>query len=726
NEIRFCQVMYFFVDAVHGVKMSHVQWFIHGSRVLGELGHPNELFLIDECDDIPVNSIIQKCSLYKLALGEDSALKYEEGEFFGRSVSRFEFTDFHDLETCSRLLEHCPTHKPCISCGLRAEQQALASVQQVHGGLFRSGEEFHIGDFAYILPALEANEQHCLLLAQILQVDWECHCLHVRYWERQGIADTHHICQSTRTDTVDIARLDGKFFVRAVPAGNGMESWVTAHPDNFFAIPQRTTRSSQRTETPANACGTCYFRHCADLKQLEEYSQLHGPVSVLDVCCGAGGLSHGLTQSGFFEVELAVDQDILAANTFRESNPRSTVVCTDLNSFLKFSSDRKRGKITDPLVSSDGAVIPNHTVPRLLNLGVLCGGTPCGSFSAANRHKSRSICRSSIPLVMAGLASIYRPKFVVFENVPEFIHHSIDDPLGDGLIQQAMLKAMCRSLIEAGFQVRIGILNAAQHGCAQNRSRFIILGARRGLKLPNLPALSHSSNSPHNYSLFLKGEFVPRATRHSGTAAAPHPLISLDDAINDLVSLDTIPIDRSSISCRESQGLNGESTHPHSKQCIFDPTLAPVGYRTGVPYAKPASNRYQNSLRSNDSTTVTQHVTNSVPLSLVCKVYQGAASGDTYKVLVEDAPCNTLLTTADPRSGNRRSLHPTQKRSISAREAARVQGFPDDYNFVSDRVKDVSTYKSIYKLIGNAVPVPLAAAISRTLSTALITSPNVR
>ncbi|KAK6971982.1 hypothetical protein R3P38DRAFT_2812832 [Favolaschia claudopus] len=140
--------MYFFVDAVHGVKMSHVQWFIH-------------------------------------ALGEDSALKYEEGEFFGR-------------------------------CGLRAEQQALASVQQVHGGLFRSGEEFHIGDFAYILPALEANEQHCLLLAQILQVDWECHCLHVRYWERQGIADT-----STRTDTVDIARLDGKFFVRAVPAGNG-------------------------------------------------------------------------------------------------------------------------------------------------------------------------------------------------------------------------------------------------------------------------------------------------------------------------------------------------------------------------------------------------------------------------------------------------------------------------------------------------------------------------
>ncbi|KAK7007272.1 S-adenosyl-L-methionine-dependent methyltransferase [Favolaschia claudopus] len=655
----FCQVMYFFVDAVHGVKMAHVQWFMHGSRVLGELGHPNELFLIDECDDIPVSSIIQKCSLHKLALGEDSALKYEEGEFFGRLRygEEFEFTDFHDLKTCSRLLEHCPTHKPCINCGLRAEQQALASVQQVYGGLSRSGEEFHIGDFAYILPALEANEQRCLLLAQILQVDWECHCLHVRYWERQGSSDT-----STRTDTVDIARLDGKFFVRAVPAGNGIESWVTAHPDNFFTIPQRATRSNQRTETPVNSCGTCYFQHCADLKQLEEYSQLHGPVSVLDVCCGAGGLSQGLTQSVFFEVELAVDQDILAANTFRENNPRSTVVCTDLNSFLKFSSDRKRGKITNPLVSSDGGVIPNHTVPRLLNLGVLCGdlknwlGTPCGSFSAANRHK---VCISSIPLVMAGLASIYRPKFVVFENVPEFIHHSINDPLGDGLIEQAMLKAMCRSLMDAGFQVRIGILNAAQHGCAQNRSRFIILGARRGLKLPNLPALSHTSNSPHKYSLFLKGEFVPRATRHSGTATAPHPLITLDDAINDL-------------------GIQGDVQKAKTEKCM----------------SQTAS---------------------------LCQVHQDAASGDTYKILDKDAPFNTLLTKADPRSGNCRSLHPTpqQQRSISTREAARAQGFPDDYNFVSDRVKD------IYKLIGNAVPVPLAAAISRTLSTALITSPNL-
>ncbi|KAK6978320.1 S-adenosyl-L-methionine-dependent methyltransferase [Favolaschia claudopus] len=584
----FCQVRYFFVDAVHGVKMSHVQWFIHGSRVLGELGHPNELFLIDECDDIPVNSIIQKCSLYKLALGEDSALKYEEGEFFGRSL--------------------WVTRR-----GSRRWHQFSKSTEACSG----VGKSFHIGDFAYILPALEANEQHCLLLAQILQVDWECHCLHVRYWERQGIADT-----STRTDTVDIARLDGKFFCSSRSSWQWDGVLGTAHPDNFFAIPQRTTRSSQRTETPANACGTCYFRHCA------------------------GGLSHGLTQSGFFEVELAVDQDILAANTFRESNPRSTVVCTDLNSFLKFSSDRKRGKITDPLVSSDGAVIPNHTVPRLLNLGVLCGASA-----------PPTAIKSSIPLVMAGLASIYRPKFVVFENVPEFIHHSNDDPLGDGLIQQAMLKAMCRSLIEAGFQVRIGILNAAQHGCAQNRSRFIILGARRGLKLPNLPALSHSSNSPHNYSLFLKGEFVPE--RHDTQVQLRHHIHS-----SVLTTL--------SMTC----------TQEHPGRCPKGQDREVVKRGNVLSLTQPWH-----------LWDTVRHVTNSVPLSLVCKVYQGAASGDTYKVLVEDAPCNTLLTTADPRSGNRRSLHPT------------VPDLQIDWQCGTG---------------------PLAAAISRTLSTALITSPNVR
>ena len=63
--------------------------------------------------------------------------------------------------------------------------------------------------------------------------------------------------------------------------------------------------------------------------------------------------------------------------------------------------------------------------------------------------------------------------------------------------------------------------------------------------------------------------------------------------------------------------------------------------------------------------------------------------------------------------GNGRFGHPSQDRALSLREGALLQGFPKNYEFVSDS-EDIS-FKNVGRMIGNAVPVPLARAIARSV-----------
>jgi DNA (cytosine-5)-methyltransferase 1 len=75
-----------------------------------------------------------------------------------------------------------------------------------------------------------------------------------------------------------------------------------------------------------------------------------------------------------------------------------------------------------------------------------------------------------------------------------------------------------------------------------------------------------------------------------------------------------------------------------------------------------------------------------------------------YGRLSRDGFASTILTKCDPHWGA--YVHPTQDRTISVREAARLQGFPDVFQFAGDRIGPQ------YTQVGNAVPVPLARAIA--------------
>lgn len=55
-----------------GEKLLHVHWFAHGSKtLLQEAAHANSLYLLDSCDDIPVESVFKKCNLRQLGYEEE-------------------------------------------------------------------------------------------------------------------------------------------------------------------------------------------------------------------------------------------------------------------------------------------------------------------------------------------------------------------------------------------------------------------------------------------------------------------------------------------------------------------------------------------------------------------------------------------------------------------------------------------------------------------------------
>lgn len=104
------------------------------------------------------------------------------------------------------------------------------------------------------------------------------------------------------------------------------------------------------------------------------------------------------------------------------------------------------------------------------------------------------------------------------------------------------------------------------------------------------------------------------------------------------------------------------------------------------------------------------------PKELVAQCHRadaGRGYSSVYGRMWPDRPAPTI-TTQFYGFGNGRFGHPSQDRALSLREGAMLQGFPKQYEFVPN-YKDIS-FKNVGRMIGNAVPVPLAKAIARSVS----------
>lgn len=216
-----------------------------------------------------------------------------------------------------------------------------------------------------------------------------------------------------------------------------------------------------------------------------------------------------------------------------------------------------------------------------------------------------------------------RPKFFYLENVPGFkefrfdaVHYTPHET--NGGIPMGGLKFVIRALVDMGsvalpgrlpclkflirYQVRFGMLQAGHYGTPQRRHRFFLIAAMDGHPLPELPQPSH--DFPDNYGLGIKLESSEEWIRpiRAANGTAPHPFVTIDDAISDLPRFDWCVTDvvlglkaaRSESRKSPKSSSTGRRGVPQ-KMC--DPAVKHCGYSGVVQYHHEVKTSYQAAAR---------------------------------------------------------------------------------------------------------------------------------
>lgn len=434
----------------------------------------------------------------------------------------------------------------------------------------------------------------------------------------------------------------------------------------LFASLELLARSTCHETQPA--CEHCEIRNfCNGYRRAEaDRSSREASFTAIDLFCGAGGLSEGFRRAGFHPL-LALDQDAVALKTYWLNHP---------------------GLPDDGLVHGDVCDVSIRELRRRAgrSVDVLLAAPPCQGFSHVGfRSKPRptgyrlhSDERNFLFEYLVQAAVELRPKLVVMENVPGMASARHDEaPGGENL---SFLLAAARMLeTRGGFQTAIWKVNASAYGVPQDRTRCFLVAARKQ-RPPEMPRGDYQSPSSR--------DFDPDAL----------PAVTFDEAVFDLPP---------------------RSADSGTVVSRWEPVVEPsdVRYRrylkkfrllrgSRIIYNHTA--RYQNA-RDLELYALLKPGENSI--SVLERTgrhdlmrYRRDVFDDKYARLRADRPSKTIVAHL-AKDGNG-YIHPSQVRSITVREAARLQSFHDGYIFCGSP-SDQWTH------IGNAVPPLMAEAIAQ-------------
>jgi DNA (cytosine-5)-methyltransferase 1 len=380
------------------------------------------------------------------------------------------------------------------------------------------------------------------------------------------------------------------------------------------------------------------------------------PLSI-DLFCGAGGITEGFRRAGFACI-FANDIDSDAVKTFRRNHPAAEVVEGPVEEF-------------DPYRVRLGLGVRKGEVDCLV------GGPPCQGFSINAPERFLDDTRNALFRNYVDFLKEFEPKTLMFENVPGMLS------LANGMLAEQVV----REIGALGYSVSAKILFAAHYGVPQERWRLIILGSRKGYP-PRHPRPTHYATARAN---FTGGRnLIFRLSEEDSAELLPY--VNVQDAIGDLPRLpagcgsEEMPYTLGPHSRYSSLMRNGSATVIHH----VAPNIAAINLER-LRYIQPGG-----SWRD-------------IPYELLPKGMKQARRSDhtrRYGRLRSEGLAGTVMTKMDPHWGA--VFHHEQDRTLTVREAARLQSFPDSYTFYAARV-------SQYRQVGNAVPVLMAEAVANKL-----------
>ncbi|NJD66938.1 MAG: DNA cytosine methyltransferase [Chloroflexi bacterium] len=339
---------------------------------------------------------------------------------------------------------------------------------------------------------------------------------------------------------------------------------------------------------------------------------------------------------------------ILAANDFDENASETFMLNHPETAFL--SGPIQRIGAEDFLCAAE---------LRRGELDVLIGGPPCQAFSVYNHQRGMHDERSGLFREYTRLVDGLMPRFVVMENVTGIT--SIENG-------QAVEEIHLR-LKELGYAVEARILKAEEYGVPQERRRIFFIGVRDGQAI-TWPETTHGAGD----SLFT---------------LQLRPLVTVADAISDLPALGMGEGAEEMAYTAQPQSAYQERLRRGSR-CVYNhiaPMLADVN-RERMKYI-PVGGSWRD-----------------LPFNLLPTGMKAARRSDHTKRYGRMDPTGqscTILTKCDLHWGA--YIHPFQDRTITVREAARLQSFPDTFRFAGSRGEQ-------YRQVGNAVPPTLARAVA--------------
>lgn len=409
-------------------------------------------------------------------------------------------------------------------------------------------------------------------------------------------------------------------------------------------------------------------------------------LNYIDLFAGAGGLSEGFIKAGF-EPIAHVEMDEAACFTLKtrvayhhlkENNQKNIYreyLRGEINRetlYNKIPKELMASVINKPIGDEYNPKI-HKLIGQQLNdksikeLDLIIGGPPCQAYSLVGRARSangmKDDPRNYLYVQYANYLDYYRPKMFVFENV-----------LGLKSAQGgSALLNMEKLYKKKGYNIQLFTVEANNFNVLQNRKRVIIIGWREDF-VPNLPDLEalrlsngHLVSEVFNDLPFLQaGEGNDKYQQYSTPANKYLKNTGIRNGIKEL-----------------TQHL----ARPHN---IQDKAI----YKIAV-------EKWKNNERLDY---------NSLPEKL--KTHNNRTSFiDRFKVVADNLEYSQTVVAHIAKDGHY-YIHPDkhQNRSISVREAARLQSFPDDFYF--EGVKETANRTAAFKQIGNAVPPLMAKKIA--------------
>lgn len=390
----------------------------------------------------------------------------------------------------------------------------------------------------------------------------------------------------------------------------------------------------------------------------------------VDLFSGCGGFSEGFIHEGF-EPLLHVDFDLACCETLRNR--------------LKFLSHED--EVLNGDLTKEKTIVDIIERTKNVNVDVLVGGPPCQSFSTVGRaqdpNSMKDDPRNYLFKSYLRILEILKPKVFVFENVSGLLSAKPDGNFIFPIIVKLM--SSCYQICDKKETV---LLNSVHYGVPQIRKRVILIGVRK----------DQNFSSEDVYKKIKKTHFSPEMESRGETLGLKKYL-TVYDAIHDL------------------------------------PKLASNEGAELVDYSPDKNTEYLNQIRRKNLGVLYNHKSrkhnnldmeryyllskNDWQLKDLIKVrpdlvhHDPKHFGNRYTVQSYDKPGRTVVAHLY-KDGNL-FIHPdpSQKRTFTVREAARIQSFPDDFQFVGSRTNQ-------YKQVGNAVPPLMAKSIASAVNEFLL------